>query len=189
MPYYTIDEMRQRGQIAARSTYQRTDELLRKSARTERRLFDIFLSHSFKDADAIWGVKNLLESNGKSVYVDWLDDPLLDRSRVTPATASQLRSRMQQCSSLVYATSPAAATSKWMPWELGYFDGRKGPEAVAIMPLVRSSTEPVGQEYIGLYPQVDHSDYSQTVRVSRRTSGRLETKSLDSLVRGSSTYR
>lgn len=29
--------------------------------------------------------------------------------------------------------------SKWMPWELGYFDGRRGSEQVAIFPLVASS--------------------------------------------------
>lgn len=42
-----------------------------------------------------------------------------------------------------------------MPWELGYFDGRK-PVRVAILPLPSSSYSSfVGQEYLGLYPNVE----------------------------------
>lgn len=95
--------------------------------------FDIFLSHSFHDTELILGVRSILQRAGKRVYVDWIDDPELDRSRVTKNTAARLRERMLQCPSMIYAATKAATTSKWMPWELGYFDGRKGPEAIAII--------------------------------------------------------
>src|SRR5471032_1856330 len=57
--------------------------------------FDIFLSHASKDADLILGVKAILENLGYKVYVDWIEDSQLDRTRVTPDTADLLRVRMR----------------------------------------------------------------------------------------------
>ena len=117
--------------------------------------FDVFLSHSYDDADTILGVKKLIEALGLSVYVDWVDDPGLDRGSVTRGTAEVLRHRLNHSKSLVYAHSANTPNSKWMPWELGYFDGRK-PKFVWILPLVVSyDHEFTGQEYLGLYPTVD----------------------------------
>jgi hypothetical protein len=119
--------------------------------------FDVFLSHSFKDAPVILGIKTLLENRGLSVYVDWVDDPDLDRGNVTVATADRLRSRMRQSKSLIYAHSNNSPTSKWMSWEVGYFDGLKG--AVAILPVAQTSSESFGgQEFLGLYPYIDKTD-------------------------------
>jgi hypothetical protein len=113
---------------------------LRKSAATDLSAkFDVFLSHSRLDAEVILGVKNLLEGEGLRVYVDWVEDQQLDRSRVTAKTAEVLRIRMRNSQSLIFATSESSPSSKWMPWELGYFDGFR-PGYVAILPLVTSST-------------------------------------------------
>jgi hypothetical protein len=71
---------------------------IRKSASTSPDSdFDIFLSHSYEDAEVITGIKGLIEDQGLSVYVDWVVDPEADRSRVTPATAEMLRRRMRHC--------------------------------------------------------------------------------------------
>jgi hypothetical protein len=133
---------------------------LRKSAATSTTTtFDVFLSHAYLDAPIILGVKTLLEAEGLTVYVDWIEDPLLDRSRVTAETADVIRMRMRHSGSLLYATSESSSRSKWMPWELGYFDGFR-PDYVAILPLVRSSTEDFkGQEYLGLYPYIEDIDW------------------------------
>jgi hypothetical protein len=107
------------------------------------------------DAQVILGVKTLLEAEGLKVYVDWIEDTQLDRSRVTADTAKVLRLRMQNSASLIYAASETSSQSKWMPWELGYFDGHK-PGYVGILPLVRSESDDFeGQEYLGLYPYVE----------------------------------
>ena len=129
---------------------------LRKSASTPRASrFDIFLSHSYEDAEVIAGVKLLIEAEGLSVYVDWLEDPQMDRSQVTPATAKLLRKRMKHCSYLLYASSRSSSSSKWMPWELGFFDGRR-PGKVGILPIVATPGAPFyGVEYLGLYPVVE----------------------------------
>jgi hypothetical protein len=129
---------------------------LRKSAATSASTkFDVFLSHSFLDAQIILGVKELLEAEGLRVYVDWIEDAQLDRSRVTAKTADLLRNRMRHSESLIFATSSTSSQSKWMPWELGYFDGFK-PDFVAILPLVQSvASDFSGQEYLGLYPYIE----------------------------------
>jgi hypothetical protein len=133
--------------------------------------FDVFLSHSFEDADVIGGIKTLIEEEGLSVYVDWATDPQLDRSRVTAATADILRQRMRHCRFLLYASSKASSTSKWMPWELGYFDGFR-PNHVGIMPIVQfHSSTFQGQEYLGLYPAYEYLDFKQFGRrLARYTS-------------------
>lgn len=151
MPYFTKSEARE---LARRSTLQFSDRALRESVSAARDTdrFDIFLSHSSKDADLVRGVKLILEGLGFTVYVDWATDPQLDRANVTKATAALLRKRMGQCNSLLFAATENAPSSKWMPWELGYFDGLKLGN-VAVMPLTDRPDETFrGQEYLGLYP-------------------------------------
>jgi hypothetical protein len=117
--------------------------------------YDIFLSHSIKDAELILGIKKICEDLGYSVYVDWFEDGQLDRGNVTKHTADILRKRMLSSKSLFYVATENAEISKWMPWECGYFDGLKGK--VAIVPIKKYSinnNEYTGQEYLGLYPYI-----------------------------------
>jgi len=127
--------------------------------------YNVFLSHSRLDAPAILGLKSRLEQEGCSVYIDWIDDPNLQRGNVSPKTAAYLRERMRTCASLLYAFSLAAGESRWMPWELGYFDGMRG--LVAVAPLsVGPTSSYEGREYLGLYPYMDDAPQNGTA-VSR----------------------
>ena len=118
------------------------------SAKTKT--YDIFLSNSSGDAALVTGLKLELEDLGYSVYVDWIEDPKLSRANVTKDTALVLQARMKQCKALLYAFSENAVNSKWMPWELGYFDGIKG--TVAVLPISRTSKSSFqGSEYLGIY--------------------------------------
>ena len=165
MALLTESEVRAAARSTASRTNQTTGTLLRESRHTMRTSFDVFLSHSRLDSEIVLGVKVILESLGQSVYVDWIDDPLLDRSRVTSATANTLRERMRQSQSLFYLHSQSATVSRWMPWELGYFDGFNGN--VAILPVVSSISSSTfrGEEYLGLYPYVDVT--GQTLYIHR----------------------
>ena len=112
--------------------------------------YDIFLSHSSKDDELIAGLKLILEDLGYSVYVDWNDNQL-NPDNVTLETAKVLRERMSQCKSLLYAFSENAANSKWMPWELGYFDALK-KSRVAVLPISQTAKYSYkGSEFVGVY--------------------------------------
>lgn len=157
MALFTVGEVRSRANKEmqrSQNIYKSQAKVLNESASAFNKLktYDIFLSHSSKDAELILGMKGILEDHGYNVYVDWVDDPQLDRNNVTKKTASALRERMKCCNSLFFVTTNNSESSKWMPWECGYFDGLK--EKVAIVPVKVSSysDEFIGQEYLGLYP-------------------------------------
>jgi hypothetical protein len=124
--------------------------------------YDVFLSHSYKDAKIILGIKRFLErevllyKRRLSVYVDWIDDSDLKRGNVTVRTANRLKIRMNNSKCLFFIESEYSPNSKWMPWELGYFDGFKSK--VAIFQLTPSDIEKSdnfsGREYLSLYPTV-----------------------------------
>jgi hypothetical protein len=144
--------------------------------------FDIFLSHSREDAILIKGLRDELDDLGYKPYVDWIEDPHLDRSDVTTETAAVLRARMTQAKCLLFATSEAAKKSVWMPWELGYMDGYR-TSRVAVAPMVEdyeARGEFKGQEYLGLYPYLDktgdslwiHKSSSQYVRFADWLAGK-----------------
>lgn len=133
------------------------ESILRESARFARLSYDVFLSHSKMDASLVLGAKRILELKGYTVYVDWIDDPQLDRSKVNRKTADTLRSRMRSCKLMFYLHTTNASLSKWCPWELGYFDGYTYPNPrVFIFPLLAPGEKSFqGQEYLQLYPIVD----------------------------------
>ena len=102
------------------------------------------------------------------MYIDWIDDNQLERDSVNEDTAETLRKRMQQCEALLFATSSNSSTSKWMPWECGYFDGINGK--IAILPISKVDESSFkGQEYLGLYPYIDV--FSSVIWVNGTKSG------------------
>ncbi len=166
MAYFTLRE--------ARNAAQETAKMKRRTASLEsyagllnenvtiqesKTEFDIFLSHSMQDAEVILGIYRILEKKGYSVYVDWLIDKQLDREKVTASTAQTLKNRMNQSNALVYIATSNSSRSKWMPWELGYFDGIK-PDQISILPVLEDANSKFdGQEYLGLYPTVQKEYY------------------------------
>ena len=129
--------------------------------------YDVFLSHSSNEPDEIiFGIKGYLEDANLSVYIDKVDDPQLSPDNVTRETAEVLRVRMKSSKSLLYVYSRHSTKSRWMPWELGYFDALKG--SVGVLPVVQNSQNSFkGEEYLGLYPYADlhRTNQSQTRRL------------------------
>ncbi|WP_374314072.1 toll-Interleukin receptor [Dongia sp.] len=161
MPYLTESEVREAAKgVVLRKRAISAASILKESveAASDADTFDVFLCHAFRDAELVLGAKNILESKRLKVYVDWIVDPQMNRSNVTASTAGILRKRMRNSKSLFYLYSNNSTQSRWMPWELGYFDGHNG--AVAILPI-----KPDGkridfsqEEYLGLYPKVEIQD-------------------------------
>lgn len=171
MPLITEDKLKRYAERSLIQAGRRTDsrnaeEILSRDGRiaefSEYKLFDIFLCHSSLDAKTILGLKQYFSVLGFTTYVDWDDDPQLDRSQVNKTTANVLRKRMARSKCLFFACSDNSCNSKWMPWECGYFDALKSK--VAICPISKSaiqamSDEYKGQEYLGLYPYVTDGRY------------------------------
>lgn len=149
-----VKKRAEKEKIKAKYSFKSESEILTESLESfdENKNYNIFLSHSLNDAKIVLGVKGILEDLGYSVYVDWVEDPFLDRKVVNENTAEALKKRMKSCDSLFYITTENSSYSKWMPWECGFFDGFK--EKVAITPVVKKAYDNnfKGQEYLGLYP-------------------------------------
>lgn len=154
MAYITKSEARAIGANATRSGNAQSVLAVTLESFKEDDQFDVFLSHSSDDVELVLGVMILLQEQGLKVYVDWIVDTLLERNLVNRNTASILRNRMKQSHSLIYLATGNATHSKWMPWELGFFDGFK-TDKIAVLPIVGSANEGFeGQEYLSLYPLV-----------------------------------
>lgn len=158
MAYLTESAVRSRASRKAQATgggYKTAGQILREDAAPKSATFDVFLSHSSAEPEEILlGIKAFLEDAGLTVYVDRYSDPQLKPDDVTSATAEILRHRMRNSGALLYVYSRFSKKSRWMPWELGFFDGLKG--RVGIVPVTQNQEEAFkGEEYLNLYPHVD----------------------------------
>jgi TIR domain len=114
--------------------------------------FDVFLSHSIADRALVRGAKTLIERQGISVYVDWIEDGDLERNGEEAEAAERVKLRMRRCDSLVYLHSANARASRWCPWEVGYFDALKHPDSrIFIFPITEDGKRYTGQSYLALY--------------------------------------
>ena len=147
-------------------------DILTRETTTPWQRFDVFLSHSSAEPDDILlGIKLLLEDQGRSVYVDKYNDSELGRQEVTAATADILRRRMRQSESLLYVHSRHSTSSRWMPWELGFFDGLKGKVGIVPVTLAKQYSFE-GEEYLGLYPYVE--ELLDRLRIRERSNETTE---------------
>jgi hypothetical protein len=159
MAYLTESQVRQAARADSRVIMKSMDSAAVLAESVEKvalnATFDVFLCHSIRDAELVQGAKSILEKQGLTVYVDWIVDPQMDRTAVTPATAGALRARLERCGCLLYLFSNNSKRSRWMPWELGFFDGHDG--SVAVLPIAPDAGGiDFGQEeYLGLYPKVE----------------------------------
>lgn len=155
MPYLTEDFVRRRAQARAQRQGRTVDAALRAEARKEVDRYDVFLSQTIHDREIVYGVYALLTEDLKLiVFCDWIDAPQADRSNVTPENARYIQDRMARSDTLLFVDSQSADQSKWMCWEIGWFDGAKGK--VGVLPVVKRAEDPYrGREFLGLYPAVE----------------------------------
>ena len=124
-------------------------EHVKKQASLEQ--YDIFLSHAYDDKDLILQVALTLEDLGHSVYLDWRDDPTLDRKNVTSATATKLRARMKASNvSSIRLTENSAVPNGCH----GSLVLEMGTTRVPQFCLIKETTPTDfrGQEYLRIYP-------------------------------------
>jgi hypothetical protein len=170
MAVITESKLKQTYGKSAVSTLGRSTQ--RKHARYAAKV-SVFLSHSRRDRDLALLVKEALESQGIDVYVDWLDEGM--PIEVTPETARLLRARIDANSLLLLLATNNALESRWVPWELGYADGKHGHSGVGVLPVQRRGETYSGNEYLGLYRELSLETstsgwYSKSKQASRSAS-------------------
>lgn len=105
-----------------------------------------------------------LSNMGFKVYLDCIVDANMKRNETDKNTAKRIQQRLKNSKSLIYAQSPDAGKSNWMPWELGVVDGHTGK--CMIMPVTKDA-KPVSprREYLLLYPYIMPYGIREEMRV------------------------
>jgi hypothetical protein len=186
MALYTMPELRRRA-ATFQNSYRIRDDM-KKLAATQGQ-FDIFLSQRQLDAEVVKVLYDDITAMGYRVYVDWITDQELDRTRVNSETAEALRKRLRDAKCLLYVATAGSTDSKWMPWELGFKDGHS--KKVAILPIAASdvsSDSYRGQEYLGLYPYVSQGFTNHQKKLWVHTDENTYVM-LDSWLNGATPYR
>ena len=89
--------------------------------------YDLFLSHSSFDSKLLLSLKSVLNHSNINVYVDWVSDRnALKRELTNANTAKTIIERLKSSKALLYIHTQASQSSKWTPWELGFFHALKG---------------------------------------------------------------
>lgn len=83
--------------------------------------FNVFLSHRTLDRELIIKVKNLLNKQNLSVYVDWM----IDKDGLNPVKFDEntwpiLQHRMRHCDKFLYIHTKNCYESEWIPKEIDY---------------------------------------------------------------------
>ena len=116
----------------------------------------IFLSHRYLDKAKVCLVKSKLETYGYTVFLDWEEESLQDRSKVDKKVAKTILTRMEECDVLLFIITENFHDSLWMAWELGLFHGQKGLGRVALMPIEdKTNGKYIKTEFLQLYPYID----------------------------------
>lgn len=84
--------------------------------------YDYFISHSSLDYTLVQGLIKALNTQGKNIYCDWINDKdYLKRRLVGDATLNVIKVRMNQSKELIFVESENSLNSEWCKYELNYF--------------------------------------------------------------------
>lgn len=87
-----------------------------------RKHYDIFISHSYKDQNRVREIMRMANKAGLNCYIDWsADRDFLKRRMVSEYTKEVLKYRMEQSDKLLYISSEQSRKSKWVAFELDFF--------------------------------------------------------------------
>ena len=118
----------------------------------------IFLSHSHLDKDVVEQAKLFFENLGITIYVDWADETMPERTNGT--TAQIIKNQIITVNEkFVLLATNNAVTSKWCNWEVGIADPFKLPsKRMALLPLADNSGSWNGNEYLQIYPRIEKNN-------------------------------
>ncbi|WP_282075863.1 toll/interleukin-1 receptor domain-containing protein [Maribacter aquivivus] len=115
----------------------------------------IFLSHSHHDKAKIEQAKVFFENLGISIYVDWMDSTMPERTN--GVTAVRIKTKIRENDKFVLLATNKAVSSKWCNWEVGIGDIYKLPkDNIAILGLADNIGHWTGNEYLQIYPSIEY---------------------------------
>lgn len=112
-----------------------------------------FLSHSHKDAILALGLQELLKNQGWDIYIDWQDQTMPEAP--DGETAFNIKVAVVRADWFLFLATQNSMASRWCPWEIGFADGRKAHERIAIVPTMDNQGHFYGNEYLNLYNKID----------------------------------
>ncbi len=102
-------------------------EKIEKNTIQNKKSFDIFISHSYKDSDLVTKLKDILNAHDISVYCDWSNDnDFLKRSSISEYTEIVLKKRIEQSNTFLFLQTENSVKdnteilSKWVQMEINY---------------------------------------------------------------------
>lgn len=115
----------------------------------------IFLSHSHQDKAKIEQAKIFFENLGISIYVDWMDSTMPERTN--GITATRIKEKIRENKKFVLLATNRAINSKWCNWEVGIGDIYKLlNDNIAILGLSDNNGHWTGNEYLQIYPSIEY---------------------------------
>ena len=146
----------------------------------ERRMFSentsttsVFLSHSHHDKALIVHAKTFFENLGISIYVDWADETMPEKTN--GITAQKIKRQIYKNDKFVLLATNSAITSKWCNWEVGIGDSYKlSSRKIALLPLAENSGVWNGNEYLQIYPRIEKDSFKNNEYYIRYPDGTFE---------------
>ena len=119
-----------------------------------------FLSYNIYDKDVVKGIYYVLTKMGFKVYVDFIVDPSMNRSKVTKETAQRIQSRLKHSKSLIYDPIIECSNEQMDAMGAGVVDGNTSK--CFIMPI-QKGCEIINsrQEYLLLYPVIGTNAHNE----------------------------
>lgn len=106
-------------------------ELIRDNQNLLYQKYDVFLSHSSLDEKELLKLKSILNSQGYTVYIDWINDrEMLNRENQDENTWNVLYKRMEQADRMLYVMTDRSIESKSTEKEVLYFKKASKPVCV-----------------------------------------------------------
>ncbi|WP_054479254.1 toll/interleukin-1 receptor domain-containing protein [Achromobacter sp. 2789STDY5608615] len=121
-----------------------------------------FLCHSHKDRDLALGLQQWLKEQGMELYIDWQDPHMPDLPDGT--TADRIRTVIKRAEIFLFLATNDSMSSRWCPWELGFADGVKRNEQIALIATRDTSGNYYGNEYLHLYRRIDQATASNALQ-------------------------
>lgn len=120
-----------------------------------------FLCHSHKDRELALGLQQWLKEQGMDLYIDWQDASMPEEPDVY--TATRIRNVIRGSDVFLFLATSNSMTSRWCPWELGFADGVKQNEQIAVIATRDASGSYYGNEYLQLYRRIDQNSASSAL--------------------------